>query len=111
MFNKWSQIYCEDNSTIYADYIIFTNCSSAYAPAFYFKTSNSKIINSRFINLKGNITCGAIGNIGAGSLYIKNCEFINTRSSKNGGAIYVDSSNVIILDSIFNNATSRIRGH
>lgn len=117
MFNKYSQILCFRGSTIYGDNLIFINCSSSYAPAFYFRGCKSSIINSKFINLRGNISSGAIAHIAGGHLHIQSCEFNNISSSKNGGAIYADiaSNNVFdgdvsILDTIFNETSSGFGG-
>ena len=67
-----------------------------------------------FVNLTANISAGAIGLKRSGNLYIKNCEFINTKSFKNAGAIIVDYidevSKVIMLDSRFYNSSSLIGG-
>ena len=117
MFNKYSQILCFRGSTIYGDNLIFLNCSSSYAPAFYFRGCKSSIINSKFINLRGNISSGAIAHIAGGYLHIQSCEFNNISSSKNGGAIYADiasddvfDGDVSILDTIFNETSSGFGG-
>ncbi|WP_461461322.1 C1 family peptidase [Methanobrevibacter sp.] len=117
MFNKYAQIICFMGSTVYGENLIFTNCSSSYAPAFYFRGCKSSIINSKFINLRGNISSGAIAHIAGGYLHIKSCEFKNISSSKNGGAIYADiaaggllDGSVTILDTIFNETSSGFGG-
>ena len=66
--------------------------------------------------MNGNITAGAIGIRLGGEVYIENCEFINTTSSKNAGAVYADiagdgnGGNVTILDSIFKDTYSDFGG-
>ena len=119
IFNKYSQISAT-KSTINVENTTFINITSAYAPAFYaIKNSNISIINSKFINLKANISAGAIGIKQYTNLYVKNCEFINTTSSKNGGAIFADVprdfyvgliGSVTIIETIFENTSSEFGG-
>ena len=116
MFNKVAQIFNE-NSMIYMENATFENISASYAPAIYLKASDASIINSSFINLKANISVGAIGTKTGGNLYIKNCRFTNTTSSKNAGAILADiygdsgyNGTVIILDTVFNATSSGFAG-
>ena len=115
-FNKYSQIAALVNSTIYIENSTFANITSAYSPALYARTSKTSIINSKFINLKGNITSGAIGIRLGGVVYIKNCEFINTTSSKNAGAVYADiagegeGGNMTMLDCVFKDTYSDFGG-
>ena len=116
IFNKYSQIAALKNSTLYIENSTFANTSSSYSPALYVRGSKTSIINSKFNNLKANITAGAIGIRFGGEVYIKNCEFINTTSSKNAGALYADiagdgnGGNVTILDSIFKDTYSDFGG-
>ena len=116
IFNKYSQIAALKNSTLYIENSTFANTSSSYSPALYVRGSKTSIINSKFNNLKANITAGAIGVRLGGEIYIKNCEFINTTSSKNAGAVYADiagdgnGGNVTILDSIFKDTYSDFGG-
>ena len=116
IFNKYSLIAALKNSTLYIENSTFANTSSSYSPALYVRCSKTSIINSKFINLKANITAGAIGVRLGGEVYIKNCEFINTTSSKNAGAVYADiagdgnGGNVTILDSIFKDTYSDFGG-
>ena len=116
IFNKYSLIAALKNSTLYIENSTFANTSSSYSPALYVRGSKTSIINSKFINLKANITAGAIGVRLGGEAYIKNCEFINTTSSKNAGAVYADiagdgnGGNVTILDSIFKDTYSDFGG-
>ena len=98
--------------------ITFANTTATYAPAIYLVGSKIRIIDSRFINLKANITAGAMSLREGGELYIKNCEFINTTSSRNAGAIYADitgyvasnEGNVTIIDSKFKDVSSEFGG-
>ena len=116
IFNKYSLIAALKNSTLYIENSTFANTSSSYSPSLYVRGSKTSIINSKFINLKANITAGAIGVRLGGEVYIKNCEFINTTSSKNAGAVYADiagdgnGGNVTILDSIFKDTYSDFGG-
>ena len=90
IFNMYSQVAVLANSIVYIENATFSNSNSSYSPALYLRSSKTSIINSKFINLRGNITSGAIGVRMGGDLYVKNCEFINTSSSKNAGAIFAD---------------------
>lgn len=116
IFNKYSQIVALKNSRIYIENATFANTTASYSPALYVRGSKTSIINSKFINLKGNITAGAIGIRLGGEAYIENCEFINTSSSKNAGAVYADiagdeqDGNVTILNSIFKDTFSDFGG-
>ena len=116
IFNKYSQIAALRHSVINIENATFANSSSSYSPAIYVRNTKTSIINSKFYNLRGNITAGAIGIRLGGDIYIKNCEFINTTSSKNAGAIYADIAGdgeggyMIILDSIFKDTYSEFGG-
>ena len=116
IFSKRSQI-CFFGE-LYAENVTFINISSSYAPALFSDdVKSARIINSKFINLRANITAGAIGVRNVGELYIKGCEFINTTSSKNAGAVYADiagfignDGNVTILNTVFRDTYSRFGG-
>ena len=103
---------------LYLENITFANTTARYSPAIYLLASKIRIIDSKFINLKANITAGAMSLREGGELYIKNCEFINTTSSRNAGAIYADitgyyaynEGNVTIIDSKFEDASSEFGG-
>ena len=116
IFNMYSQIAALTNSIVYIENATFSNSNSSYAPALYLRSSKTSVINSKFINLRGNITSGAIGVRMGGDLYVKNCEFINTTSSKNAGAIFADvlyDSNlgaVTIIDTVFRDTSSEFGG-
>ena len=116
IFNMYSQIAVLTNSIVYIENATFSNSNSSYAPALYLRDSKTSVINSKFINLRGNITSGAIGVRMGGDLYVKNCEFINTTSSKNAGAIFADvlyDSNlgaVTIIDTVFRDTSSEFGG-
>ena len=116
IFNKYSQIAALRHSVINIENATFANTSSSYSPALYLRNTKTSIINSKFYNLRGNITAGAIGVRLGGEIYIKNCEFINTTSSKNAGAIYADiygegeGGYVTIIDSIFRDTYSDFGG-
>ncbi|WP_407422683.1 C1 family peptidase [Methanobrevibacter sp.] len=121
-FGKASQILLSPSTEltpteIYIENTTFANISASYAPALYLKSSKASIINSTFVNLKANITAGAISTKTGGELYIKNCEFVNVTSSKNGGAIFADvtgddeyTGTITILDTKFKDTYSEFGG-
>ncbi len=113
MSGKYGQIF-GIGSTVNMDNSEFINISSDYAPALYLMDCESSIINSRFVNLTGDKSAGAIAIRDSGNSYIKGCEFANTKSFKNAGAILVDyrmgSYNATIIDCAFRNASSMIGG-
>ena len=116
IFNKYSQIAALRHSVINIENVTFANSTSSYSPAMYLRNTKTSIINSKFYNLRGNITAGAIGIRLGGEIYIKNCEFINTTSSKNGGAVYADIAGegeggyVTIIDTVFKDTYSDFGG-
>ena len=114
---KGAQIFLTPNTESYIENTTFANITSSYAPAIYGKGIKVSIIRSKFINLKANITAGAIGAREGGELYIENCEFENVTSSKNGGAIFADVSgsedstgNVTIIGTKFKDTYSEFGG-
>ena len=111
--NMRGQIYAK-SSSFNLDNVDFVNISSIYACALYLeKCKNLTVVNSRFVNLTANITAGAIAVKSRGNVYIKGCEFINTKSFKNAGAVNVDyiiDSKVTILDTVFVNSSSMMGG-
>ena len=110
IFNMYSQVAVLANSIVYIENATFSNSNSSYSPALYLRSSKTSIINSKFINLRGNITSGAIGVRMGGDLYVKNCEFINTSSSKNAGAIFAYGGVVTIIDTVFKDTSSGFGG-
>ena len=115
--SKSAQITAYKNAIIYIENVTFADTTSTYSPALHIQRSNVSIINSRFKNLKADITAGAISLKECEDVYIKNCEFINTTSSKNGGAIYADISGdldvngtVTIIDTSFKDTFSEFGG-
>ncbi len=116
-FAKAGQIYGNIDSSINIENTTFENIITNYAPAVYLTSSKARIINSKFNNLKANISAGAMSLKEGGELYIENCKFINTTSSKNAGAIFVDitgytssEGNVTILNSLFKDTDSEFGG-
>ena len=72
------------NATAYMENTTFANIVSNYTPAIHLEGAKAlTLINSKFVNLTAKISSGAIGVKNGGELYIKNCEFTNTTSSKN----------------------------
>ena len=112
--NRYGQIWARF-STVNIDCLDVINVSSMYSPVMSLQNcANTIITNSRFINLTADFSAGAIRLKMGGNLYIRNCEFINTKSFKNAGAIIADyvsnNFNVTILDSLFYNSSSLIGG-
>ena len=115
-FVKGSQIYLL-NAEVYIENTTFANITASYAPAIYGESCNASIKNSKFIDLKANITAGAICTVEGGKLFIENCVFENITSSRNGGTIFVDiigmensTGNVTILDTKFKDTYSEFGG-
>ena len=115
----WSLVYCI-GSTIDIQDCVFANTTSKYATAVY-GNNNTSIRKSKFINLLANMTAGAIAVKGASPKFnvkIEGCEFINTTSIKNGGAIYLDmnadnnssKAKVLINNSSFRDCYSEFGG-
>ena len=118
VYAKAGQVMGANGARFYLENITFANTTATYSPAIYLVGSKARIIDSKFINLKANLTAGAMSLREGGELYIKNCEFTNTTSSRNAGAIYVDitgynpgnEGNVTIIDSKFKDASSEFGG-
>ena len=116
IFNKYSQIAALRHSVINIENATFANSTSSYSPAMYLRNTKTSIINSKFYNLRSDITAGAIGVRAGGEIYIKNCEFINTTSSKNAGAVYADIAGegeggyLTIIDTVFKDTYSDFGG-
>lgn len=113
--SKHGQIFAS-SSTVNIDNSEFINMSSAYSSALYIEYSESSIVNSRFVNLTAEKSAGAIFIKYPENSYIKGCEFFNTKSFKNAGALMVDyalelSTNATTLtDCVFNDSSSMIGG-
>ena len=108
-----------NNATGLIDNATFANIVSNYTPAIQFiKSKALTVLNSKFINLNAKISSGAIYVKNGGALYIRNCEFTNTTSSKNAGAILADiagdnnlrQGNVSIIDTVFRDTSSGFGG-
>ena len=118
IYDKGGQIMGSTGARFYLENITFANTTATYAPAIYLVGSKIRIIDSKFLNLKANLTAGAMSLREGGEIYIRNCEFVNTTSSRNAGAIYVDitgynpgnEGNVTIIDSKFKDASSGFAG-
>ena len=114
--DKLGQISCINSNVVILN-STFLNITSSYSPALYVESSNVSISNSRFVNLTADITAGAIAIRGGGNHYIEGCEFINTSSSKNAGALFIDISgsdysigDVVIEDTLFEDTYSEFGG-
>ena len=68
----------------------FSDSKAKYAAAIYAE-NNLTVNNSAFKNLYASETAGAIGIKEFNHTEISNCTFTNTKSRKNGGAIFADS--------------------
>ena len=117
IFNKYGQIKAKNNCTVNLDNITFVNLNASYSPALYSMAGFNTVTNSKFINITANISAGAIAIKEGKNLYIENCEFINTSSSKNSGAVFADiagpygeDGDVTILNSVFKNTRSGFGG-
>ena len=118
VYSKGGQVMGSTGARFYLENITFANTTATYAPAIYLVGSKIRIIDSKFINLKANLTAGAMSIREGGELYIRNCEFINTTSSRNAGAIYADitgynpgnEGNATIIDSKFKDVSSGFGG-
>lgn len=102
------------------DEIGFSNCTfdsnfaSLNGGAVFIKSGSTEIRNSRIANNAANVNGGGIY-INALSSTVSGCEFINNEAIPNvkavrdglGGAIYVNSSQAVISDSIFTLNTAR----
>ena len=114
---NWGLIYLS-NSLIYIENTTFANTSANYSTAIYAESSRGKIKKSDFVNLTAKMTAGAIGIKSlTGEIEIEDCNFINTRSGKNGGAIYADiagegegNGNITVVNSQFINCSSEFGG-
>ena len=107
------------SALMYIENSTFANTTSTYSPAIYTFQSSGKIRKSTFVNLSATLTAGAIGIRDLpGEITIDECNFINTRSEKNGGAVYVDvggekgisDGNITLLNSQFTNCISEFGG-
>ena len=87
-----------DRTDLIVENCTFENLSAELGAAINFKGYKLTVRNSKFLNLKAEITGGAIiakffpknDTIVGDDFLIENCEFINITSSDNGGAIYYD---------------------
>ena len=113
----WGVIYAYNSITTVKN-SIFANMTSDYATAIYCEKEELTVFNSLFSNLFAVNTAGAIGLKKTASVNIEKCSFINTSSSRNGGAIFADlngdnynaTSDVAIKSSLFENCSSEFGG-
>ena len=114
---EWGLIYAYDTES-FINNTVFANMTSKYATAIYSAKNSLEISNSKFINLFAQNTAGAIGLKGTNYVSIDNCSFINTSSSKNGGALFADidekteliNKGVLVKNSLFENCSSEFGG-
>ncbi|MBR0369115.1 MAG: hypothetical protein IJH63_00155 [Methanobrevibacter sp.] len=115
---NWGLIYIT-STLMHIENTTFANTTSNYSTAIYATQSRGQIRKSTFVNLTATLTAGAIGiREHAYDIEIDDCDFINTNSAKNGGAIYTDTGgengdlngNITILNSRFTNCISEFGG-
>jgi len=119
-FSHWGSIYVNsiDFCDLSIDNCIFNNISSVYTPAVFAQNSYVIINNTKFYNLKANESAGAVGMRSPKQAVIENCIFVNTTSTKNAGALFIDvigegvePTAVITLRNLtFNNISSGFGG-
>ena len=120
-FSQWGSIYTNElaETVLFIDNCIFSNISSTYAPAVFARKSYVTINNTKFNNLKANESAGAVAVRIVKQLIIENCQFVNTTSTKNAGAVFVDVKGegkepttelVIIRNLTFDNVSSGFGG-
>ena len=112
---SWGFIYDYQNSSITVLNSTFANTTSNYSTAIK-SSKESRIENSKFINLHAEFSAGAIAVKMADDCIINNCTFINVTSNMNGGAILADINDpayfkrVVIYNSKFVNSYSKFGG-
>uniref|UniRef100_UPI00262B8C8F C1 family peptidase n=1 Tax=uncultured Methanobrevibacter sp. TaxID=253161 RepID=UPI00262B8C8F len=112
---KWGFIKTEGLSFTGVFNSIFANTTSKYTTAIM-GSGRLEIVNTTFINLHANLTAGAIGLKDIEEAYLKNCNFNDVNSEKNGGAIFTDAYSsgekptVEIIDSNFVDCYSQFGG-
>lgn len=90
----WGFVNSLGNSSIYVLNTTFANTTSKYATAIK-GDRETAIRDSKFINLCATLTAGAIGLKRIEAAEINNCTFLNVKSQKNGGAIFIDTASEI----------------
>lgn len=113
----WGLIYAYNSITTVKN-AVFANMTSRYATAIFCEENKLTVSNTTFINLFAENTAGAIGLKTTTSALIDQCSFINTSSSKNGGAVYADLNGndlnskyeVTVRYSLFENCSSQFGG-
>uniref|UniRef100_UPI00388FDAC1 C1 family peptidase n=1 Tax=Methanobrevibacter sp. TaxID=66852 RepID=UPI00388FDAC1 len=90
-FSHWGLIFTNQiENELFIDNCIFNNISSAYTPAVFAQDSYVTINNTKFNNLKANESVGAVAIRTPKQAIIENCLFVNTTSTKNAGALFID---------------------
>ncbi|MBQ2831559.1 C1 family peptidase [Methanobrevibacter sp.] len=113
----WGLIYAYNSITTVKN-VVFANMTSKYATAIFCENNKLTVYNTAFINLFAKNTAGAIGLKNTSSVIIDHCSFINSSSSKNGGAVYADlnggqyapMNEVTVTYSLFENCSSQFGG-
>ena len=117
-FSHWGSIFTnQGGNELFIENCIFDNISSAYTPAVFSQDSYVIINNTKFYNLKANESAGAVAIRTPKQAIIENCLFVNTTSTKNAGALFVDVEGedsepiaVTICNLTFNNISSGFGG-
>ena len=101
----WGFVYGRLGATITVLNSVFANTRSQYSTAIM--SDKSTIIkNSKFINLYANFTAGAVAVKGIKEdAVIENCTFVNVSSSKNGGALFIDTYDTVFKPVSITNST------
>ncbi len=116
---NWGLIFMSSGGGLIAN-TTFSNIQSNYSAAVYGDNSTVMIDNCDFINLTAEKTAGALGfkYVNDTGILIKDSSFVNVRSGKNGGAVFVDvigkglnvNGTVLVLNSQFTNCSSEFGG-
>ena len=111
----WGFVYGRLGATITVLNSVFANTRSQYSTAIM-SDKSTVIKNSKFVNLYANFTAGAVAVKGIkDDAVIENCTFVNVSSSKNGGALFIDTYDsgfkpVSITNSTFTDCNSGFGG-
>ena len=121
-FSHWGSIFTNQmDNELFIDNCIFSNIYSTYTPAVFAQDSYVIINNTEFNNLKADESAGAVAIRTPKLAIIENCLFVNTTSTKNAGALFIDIKGeadepitepipVTVRNSTFNNISSGFGG-
>ena len=121
-FSHWGSIFTNQMvNELFIDNCIFNNIFSTYSPAVFSQYGYVTINNTKFSNLKANESAGAVAIRSPKQAIIENCLFVNTTSTKNAGALFIDVEGegtepitepiaITVRNSAFNNVSSGFGG-